>query len=162
MSGSFGSQHDENQCDELLAAMVESVGIKAFAAGLGVSTRQVHRMLNGSQANPLRRFCDVLLSCDQKTAEAALSSICRSMGVYWIRVPESVEAAHLNAVKESAEAIVAITEQRSPRVTVREIREAIAALSALERILDRGDALSLEALARASMGVYRRPAPAKT
>ena len=126
------------RCDQLLEAMVESVGIKAFTAGLGVSTRQVHRMLNGSQHNPLRRFCDVLLSCDSSQAEAALSHICREVGVYWVRVPQSLEVANLNAVREAAEAIVAITEGRSIDVAVNEIREAIAALSALERALDKG------------------------
>ena len=116
--------------------MVESVGIKAFASKMELSTRQVHRMLGGAQANPVARFCQAMQACDKKTAEAVLSHLCRQQGVYWIRVPASLKAANLNAVKESAEAIVAITEGRSVTTTVREIREAIAALAALEKILD--------------------------
>jgi hypothetical protein len=116
--------------------MVESVGIKAFAAAMGVSTRQVHRMLNGAQPNPLERFCRAMESCDPKTAERALSHVCRQSGVYWIRVPASMKAANLDAVKEAAQAIVAITEGRSVAVEVREIREAIAALAAVEKKLD--------------------------
>ncbi len=123
-------------CDEIFEGMVEAAGIKAFASKLGLSTRQVHRMLNGSQPNPLTRFCDILSAAEPKSAEAALSHVCRKQGVYWIRVPQDLKSANLNAVKESAEAIVAITEGKDPRVTVREIREAIAALSALEKMLD--------------------------
>ena len=127
----------DQRCDELFEAMVESVGIKAFASALGVTARQVHRMLSGAQANPLARFCDAMGACAPKAGEAVLSDLCRRRGVYWIRVPESLKAANLNAVKESAEAIVAITEGRSIRTTVKEIREAIAALAALEHVLDR-------------------------
>ncbi|MFB3891756.1 MAG: hypothetical protein ACE15C_07005 [Phycisphaerae bacterium] len=127
----------DQRCDELFEAMVESVGVKAFAAAIGVTARQVHRMLSGAQANPLARFCDAMGACTRQAAEAVLSDLCRRQGVYWIRVPESLKAANLNAVKESAEAIVAITEGRSIQTEVNEIRQAIAALSALERVLDR-------------------------
>jgi hypothetical protein len=57
-----------------------------------------------------------------------------------MRILENLAAANVNAVKESAEAIVAISEGRSVRVTVKEIREAIAALAALERRLSQGEA----------------------
>lgn len=124
------------RCDEIFEAIVQATGVKAFAAKLGLSTRQVHRMLSGAQPNPLSRFCDVLHACDQQSAEAVLSAVCRAMDVYWIRVPQDLKSANLNAVKESAEAIVAISEGRSVQTTVREIRQAIAALSALERMLD--------------------------
>lgn len=127
-------------CEEIFEAMVESVGIKAFAANMGISTRQVHRMLNGAQPNPLDRFCRTMKSCDGKAAEQALSHVCRQSGVYWIRVPVSMKAANLDAVKEAAQAIVAITEDRSITVEVREIREAIAALAALEKKLDQEQA----------------------
>jgi hypothetical protein len=93
-------------------------------------------MLNGAQPNPLDRFCDIMKACDAKTAQRALSHVCRQSGVYWVRVPISMKAANLDAVKEAAQAIVAITEGRSITVEVREIREAIAALAALEKKLD--------------------------
>jgi hypothetical protein len=126
----------EDRCDELFESTVDSVGIKQFAGKLDLSTRQVHRMLNGSQPNPIRRFCELLEACEPKAAEAVLSYVCRELGVYWIRVPESIEAGHVNAVRESAEAIVAITEGRPSRAAVKEIREAIAALAGLEKVFD--------------------------
>jgi len=129
----------EDCCDEFFESVVQAVGIKAFAAKLGLSARQVHRMIGGAQPNPLRRFCDILNACDAPQVEAILSCVCRQQGVYWVRSPETIEAAHLNAVKESAEAIVAITEGRSTSVAIREIREAISALVALEKILDGRD-----------------------
>lgn len=136
------SESCQAKCDRLFGEMVESVGVKAFAAKLGMSSRQVHRMLSGSQPNPLRRFCEVLQACPQAKAEAAMSCLCRQMGMYWVRVPTTLAEANLNAVKEAAEAIVAIMEGRSVDTAVQEIREAIAALSALERALDKGLRLS--------------------
>lgn len=126
----------EDRCDEIFEAMVESAGIKAFAANMNLSTRQIHRMLNGTQPNPLRRFCEMMLACGTKPAESILSYVCRQMGVYWIRVPENLRAAHVNAVRESAEAIAAIAEGRPSKAAVKDIREAIAALAALEKMFD--------------------------
>ncbi len=121
--------------DGLFEAMVESVGVKAFAAGMGLSTRQVHRMLNGAQPNPVGRMRVSLKAGRRQPAEDALDALCREMGGYFVRLAADLESANVNAVKESAEAIVAIAEDESPRITVREIREAIAALAALERRL---------------------------
>lgn len=126
----------EDRCDELFEATVESVGIKQFAAKLGLSTRQVHRMLNGSQPNPIRRFAELLEACEPKAAEAVLSYVCRQLGVYWVRVPSDILTAHIEAVRESAEAIVAIAEGRPSRAAIKEIREAIAALAGLEKMFD--------------------------
>lgn len=121
--------------DELFEAMVNSVGVKAFAANIGLSTRQIHRMLSGTQPNPVRRFCEAIGACDGPIADEALDGLCRYCGGYFVRLATDLAKANVNAVKESAEAIVAISEGRSPRVTIKEIREAIAALAALEHRL---------------------------
>ena len=123
------------RCDELFEAMTESVGVKAFAANMGLSTRQVHRMLNGSQPNPVSRMHESLAACDEPAAAAALDYLCQQRGGHFVTLADDLDMAGANAVKESAEAIVAIVEGRDPRVTVREIREAIAALAALEQRL---------------------------
>jgi hypothetical protein len=122
----------EDPCDELFEAMVESVGVKAYAANMGLSSRQVHRMLNGAQPNPIRRMALALVAGASPAGHAALDCLCRRMGGYFVRLTEDLSSANVNAVTESAEAIVAISEDRSPRITVKEIREAIAALAALE------------------------------
>ncbi len=128
------------RCDELFEEMVESVGVKAFASEMGLSTRQIHRMLNGTQPNPVRRFHDAVSACEGFTCDTVMDYVCRLRGGYFMRILENLAAANINAVKESAEAIVAISEGRSVRVTVKEIREAIAALAALERRLSQGEA----------------------
>ena len=128
----------ERRYDELFEAMIESVGIKAFAADIGLSTRQIHRMLNGVQPNPIRRMAHALAACRGAEAEVALDWLCHGMDGYFVRLPDGLERANVNAVKESAEAIVAISEGRSVRVTVKEIREAISALAALEKRLREG------------------------
>ena len=125
----------ETRCVELFEAMVESVGVKAFAGAMGLSTRQIHRMLNGSQPNPVQRFHETMWASEGLTADAAIDFLCQLRGGYFLRIPETLTAANVNAVTESAEAIVAISEGRSAAVTVKEIREAIAALSALARRL---------------------------
>ena len=123
------------RCDGLFDAMVESVGVKAFAMNLNLSTRQVHRMLNGTQANPLSRLWQAMGACEPVSGEEALDFLCQEQGGYFVRLPKDMDSANLNAVKESAEAIVAISEGQSPRVTVKELRDAISALAALERQL---------------------------
>ena len=123
------------ECDKLFEGMVESVGVKAFAHRMGLSTRQVHRMLSGAQANPLGRLCEAVGAAGAPAAQAALDYLCSRHGGYYVAAPPDFRAANLNAVKEAAEAIVAISEGGSSRVTLREVREAISALAALERIL---------------------------
>lgn len=129
------------RCDELFEALVESVGVKAFAANLNLSNRQVHRMLSGAQPNPVRRLRDAMASGDGMVSVAVLDHLCQEHGGHFVPCDVDLDVANVNAVKESAEAIVAITEGRSVRVTVKEIREAISALAALERYLcDSSDA----------------------
>jgi hypothetical protein len=121
--------------DELFEALVESVGVKAFAANIGLSTRQIHRMLNGTQPNPVGRLREAIAAGEPAIGDQALDWLCRQCGGYFVRLATDLAKANVNAVKESAEAIVAISEGRSVRVTVKEIREAIAALAALEQRL---------------------------
>ena len=130
----------ETRYDELFEAMVASAGVKAFAANMGLSTRQIHRMLNGTQPNPIRRLHETVAACETSVGDEALDYVCRQCGGYFVRLAADLDKANVNAVKESAEAIVAISEGRSVRVTVREIREAIAALAALEHRLTTGEA----------------------
>lgn len=129
----------ERRCEDLFEQMVESVGVKAFAANMGLSTRQVRRMLGGAQPNPVLRFCEALDACGEPCARAVLDHLCQRAGGYFVSLCADIDAAAVNAVKESAEAIVAITEQRQTNITVREIREAISALAALERRLSGGE-----------------------
>ena len=129
----------DDRTRELFEAMVESVGVKAFAANMDLSTRQIHRMLNGAQPEPLARTVGALQAAEPAEGEAALDYVCSRMGGYFIRTIDNLPVANVNAVKECAEAIVAISEGQSPRVELKEIREAISALASLERRLTRGD-----------------------
>ncbi|HAU38683.1 MAG TPA: hypothetical protein DCX07_13325 [Phycisphaerales bacterium] len=127
----------ERCCEELFEAMVESVGVKMFAARMDLSTRQIHRMLNGVQPNPIARMSEALSACEGLTADAAMDYLCKRRGGYFLQFPDNLADANVNAVKEAAEAIVAISEGRSVNITIREIREAISALAALEGMLGR-------------------------
>jgi hypothetical protein len=140
------SDMSNTRCDELFQTMVESVGVKAFAANMEISTRQVYRMLTGAQPNPVARFCEVIAAGESVQARAVLDYLCQRQGGYFVLLTEDLSLASVNAVKESAEAIVAISEGRPVRVTVKEIREAIAALAALETLLQSGKVKSLSPL----------------
>ena len=70
--------------DELFEALVDSVGVKAFAVNLGVSSRQVHRMLSGAQPNPVRRVRDALASGDGMVATTTLDYLCQEHGGYFV------------------------------------------------------------------------------
>ena len=128
----------DDRCAELFEAMVQSVGVKVYAANMNLSTRQVYRMLNGVQPNPVDRFGAALRACQDLSAVAALDYLCQREGGYFVRRTNDLDIASVNAIKESAEAIVAISEGRPPRVTIKEIREAISALAALEDCLASG------------------------
>ncbi len=119
----------------IFEAMVESVGVKRFAASMDLSTRQIHRMLSGAQPNPIQRLCEALAACEGLTAQQALDHICQENDGHFVPVVQDLKQANVNAVKECAEAIVAISEGRFTRVTIKEIREAVGALLALERRL---------------------------
>jgi len=125
--------HDE--ADErylaLFQRMVDSVGVKVFSDQLGISTRQVNRILAGTQPNPVRRLIRSLSACDAETGDDVLSNICEDMGGFFVREEPSLDAAAVNAVKECAEAIAVISDGEICPVDEIEIREAISALIAL-------------------------------
>ena len=112
----------DNRAGELFEAMVESVGVKAYAANMSLSTRQIHRMLNGTQPNPVGRFREAAAAGEPSAGAEALDWLCRQGGGYFVRLVTDLAKANVNAVKESAEAIVAISEGRSVRVTLMEFR----------------------------------------
>ncbi|MDG1360563.1 MAG: hypothetical protein P8J88_08845 [Phycisphaerales bacterium] len=118
------------ECRDRFAALVESVGVKRFATSMDLSTRQVNRILNGVQPNPLERLLRSLQSAEIEAGDAAIDFLCGEMGGHFVRRLEE-EVAVVNAVKECAEAIAALSDGEVDRSDRREIREAIAALESV-------------------------------
>ena len=118
------------ECRERFAALVESVGVKRFAASMDLSTRQVNRILNGVQPNPLERLLRSLQSAEIEAGDAAIDFLCGEMGGHFVRRLDG-EVAVVNAVKECAEAIAALSDGEVDHADRAEIREAIAALEAV-------------------------------
>ncbi len=106
------------------------VGVKRFSSALGLSTRQINRILGGAQPNPVERLIRSLQSADAEVGDRVLDFICQEMGGHFVR-QEGLDDAAVNAVKECAEAIAAISDGHITDMDVREIREAISALSGL-------------------------------
>lgn len=121
-------------CDQAFGSMVESVGVKKFAADMSLSTRQVNRILSGAQPNPIHRLICSLSACDPKVGDRVLDLICQEMGGYFVRM-ETVDAASINAVKECAEAIAAISDGHISKMDEIVIREAVSALCSLARLV---------------------------
>ncbi len=117
-------------------ALVDSVGVKRFSSGMGLSTRQVNRILSGAQPNPIERLIKSLSCCDPEVGDRILDLICQEMGGYFIR-EETIEAASVNAVRECAEAIAAISDGHISKMDELVIREAVAALTSLAQIVKR-------------------------
>ena len=112
------------------AELVNSVGVKRFAQAIGLSTRQVNRILSGAQPNPVERLVRSLQGAAPEVGDQALDYICQELGGHFVR-HEAIDDAAINAVKECAEAIAAISDGKISELDVREIREAISALSSL-------------------------------
>ena len=112
------------------AELVNSVGVKRFAQSLTLSTRQVNRILSGAQPNPVERLLRCLQSAAPEVGDRVLDFVCQEMGGHFVR-HEAFDDATVNAVKECAEAIAAISDGHVSDLDLREIREAISALSAL-------------------------------
>ncbi|MCH7545607.1 MAG: hypothetical protein IID30_04305 [Planctomycetes bacterium] len=112
------------------SALVDSTGIKRFAGSLGISTRQINRILSGAQSNPIERLVRSLQSATPEVGDHVLDFICQEMGGHFVR-HEAIDDAAVNAVKECAEAIAAISDGHITEYDIREIREAISALSGL-------------------------------
>ena len=120
------------------AALVESVGVKRFAQALQISTRQVNRILSGVQPNPIERLVRSIQSVEPGVGDRVVDYVCQEMGGHFVR-HEAIDAAAVNAVKECAEAIAAISDGQITDFDLREIREAISALSGLLMSLHDGD-----------------------
>ncbi len=118
------------------AELVSSVGIKRFAQALGLSTRQVNRILSGAQPNPVERLLRSLQGAEPEAGDRALDYICQEMGGHFVR-HEAFDQATINAVRECAEAIAAISDGQVSDLDLKEIRDAINALSGL--IMSFGD-----------------------
>lgn len=114
-------------------ALVESVGVKRFAASLDLSTRQVNRILSGVQPNPVERLIRSLQSAAPEVGDRALDFVCQEAGGFFVRQEASLDTAGANAVRECAEAIAAISDGEITEIDEREIREAIGAMVALLR-----------------------------
>lgn len=115
----------------LFRRMVDSVGVKRFASSLDLSTRQVNRILSGVQPNPIERLLKSLSASDPQVGDEVLDHVCQEMGGYFIREEGALDDSAMNAVKECAEAIAAISNGKVSPVDEKEVREAIAALIAL-------------------------------
>ncbi|MHC4909324.1 MAG: hypothetical protein ACYTF9_06355 [Planctomycetota bacterium] len=130
--------HDELQDDALrhFTDLVESVGVKRFSKDLGISTRQTNRILAGVQPNPVLRLIRSLQAADADTGDRVIDYICQELGGHFVR-HEAIEEATVNAVKECAEAIAAISDGQISDIDIQEVREAISALSGLVMSLRR-------------------------
>ena len=117
--------------------LVEDIGVKRFAPAIGVSTRQVNRILAGTQPNPVERLIRSLQAVNPGMGDIVLDYICQEMGGHFVRC-EAFDQATVNAVKECAEAIAAISDGQISDLDVKEIREAISALSSLIMSLRQG------------------------
>lgn len=112
------------------ADLVNCVGIKRFSAAVGVSTRQVNRILAGAQPNPVERLIRCLQAAEPEVGDHVIDYICQELGGHFVR-QEGINDATVNAVRECAEAIAAISDGQISAMDLREIREAINALSSL-------------------------------
>ena len=112
------------------ADLVAGVGVKRFAQALNLSTRQVNRILSGAQPNPIERLLRSLQSAKPAAGDRVLDFVCQEMGGHFVR-HEAFDDATINAVKECAEAIAAISDGQMSELDLREVREAISALSGL-------------------------------
>jgi len=120
----------KDDCRKHFATLVECVGVKRFAQALDVSPRQVNRILSGAQPNPIERLISCLQAVSPEQGDAALDFICQELGGHFVR-QEALNEAAINAVRECAEAIAAISDGQITDLDIREIREAISALSGL-------------------------------
>ena len=121
---------------EQFAKLVRSVGVKRFSQSLGLSARQINRILAGVQPNPIERLVRSLQGAEPEVGDQTLDYICQELGGHFVR-HEGFDTAAVNAVKECAEAIAAISDGQISDLDLKEIREAISALSGLIMSLNR-------------------------
>jgi hypothetical protein len=120
----------QEECLGQFSRLVESVGVKRFAVDMSLSTRHVNRILSGTHPNPVHRLIRSLQCSDAQTGDEVLDFICQELGGHFVR-HEALDEAAVNAVKECAEAIAAISDGKISDLAVKEIREAISALSGI-------------------------------
>jgi hypothetical protein len=130
MPESMKSDQLKDECLRHFTDLVQSTGTKKFASCLDVTTRQVNRILSGAQPNPIERLIRCVQSASPEVGDRVIDYICQEMGGHFVR-EESINSAAVNAVRECAEAIAAISDGQVDQIDVREIREAISALSGL-------------------------------
>jgi hypothetical protein len=130
MSHAPGNDPLKEEALRRFAELVSSVGVKRFAQSLDLSTRQVNRILAGAQPNPVERLLRSLQSAEPEVGDRVLDYVCQEMGGHFVR-HEAFDEATVNAVRECAEAIAAISDGEISELDLREIREAISALSGL-------------------------------
>lgn len=114
--------------------LVQSVGVKRFSSAMNITTRQVNRMLSGTQPNPVDRIVRTLQSCKAGVGDEVIEYICQEVGGSFVRDEATIDASAVNAVRECAEAIAAISDGEITTVEETKIRQAIAALTALVRM----------------------------
>jgi hypothetical protein len=98
---------------------------------MALSTRQINRMLSGAQPNPVERLIRCLQCCAPEVGDRTLAFICQEAGGHFIKDEGTVTEAVVNAVKECAEAIAALSQSDVSPITRREVQEAIAALKSV-------------------------------
>jgi hypothetical protein len=130
MTGSDDQGNARAEAMRRFAELVDSVGIKKFAMCMDLSTRHVNRMLAGTYPNPVERLIACLQSAEASAGDRVLDYVCQEMGGHFVR-EEAIDEAAVNAVRECAEAIAAISDGQVSDVDMKEIREAISALSGL-------------------------------
>ncbi len=132
MADSASNDPLKEQALRCFSDLVKGVGVKRFAHELGLSTRQVNRIISGAQPNPVERMLRSLQSAEPEAGDRVLDFVCQEMGGYFVR-QEAFDEATVNAVRECAEAIAAISDGELSELDLREIREAISALNGLIR-----------------------------
>ncbi len=130
MENSHSNDPLKEQALQRFADLVAGVGVKRFAQALNLSTRQVNRILSGAQPNPIERLLRSVQSAEPAAGDRVLDFVCQEMGGHFVR-QEAFDDATVNAVKECAEAIAAISDGELSELDLREIREAISALNGL-------------------------------
>ena len=130
MSAPPSSDPSNEEALRHFANLASGVGVKRFAQALQISTRQVNRILSGAQPNPVERLLRSLQSAEPDAGDRVLDYLCQEMGGHFVRHQTLTEATS-NAVKECAEAIVAISDGQLSEMDVKEVREAISALIGL-------------------------------
>ena len=135
LNGQSGNGDESDPALACFQSMVDSVGVKRFYDSMGLSTRQVNRILAGAQPNPVARLVLCLQSCETELGNEVLDHICQEMGGYFVRQDGDLQSSSANAVKECAEAIAAISDGHVSSVDKVEVREAISALIGLYNLV---------------------------